>query len=463
MSIGISKQYFMYELKPALQLANMHADNVIKKRETSRLSRDRNLRRLSAGTQRVLGYIFMVLEFLFEGNHASDYRMVLTDRKRISLDENSTRMEEWKYRLAFWCLNLAAIFRQLSNDAHCMDTFASELGTKFPIRLEAKHVIGPQRVCIRAGKTFHNRWQATGTLAEIKKVKKVIIESKGASVEKLDYSVTNDGIDFPDHLCRAIVSIGIPYSSLKDTNMIEKRKYNDVRKLRGDNIFVASSGIYLMHSGTQKHWGAIILLDSRFTQESNVNRLSKWVRDMFVARENFNEFTYDLREFMEAQQSRKQSKVDDELTISAADTQHEGTPNAQTQGDVFSTDQDFISLLETPASMTPIASQNSEIVCTPPSYTAYGSHVRCKTCGMPVMHVVGEKKDVLRVSETSSEYIQSLMNDADSRSVQIYEIARPSKWKADNLAGGPIDCDLLPRITSVFWDRVDVLGFRPLL
>lgn len=59
---------------------------------------------------------------------------------------------------------------------------------------------------------------------------------------------------------------------------------------------------------------------------------------MFVARENFNEFTYDLREFMEAQQSRKQSKVDDELTISAADTQHEGTPNAQTQGDVFRTD-----------------------------------------------------------------------------------------------------------------------------
>lgn len=73
MSIGISKQYFMYELKPALQLANMHADNVIKKREISRLSRDRNpstnipeiqsnnglecedSRRLSAGTQRVLG------------------------------------------------------------------------------------------------------------------------------------------------------------------------------------------------------------------------------------------------------------------------------------------------------------------------------------------------------------------------------------------------------------------------
>lgn len=183
---------------------------------------------------------------------------------------------------------------------------------------------------------------------------------------------------------------------------------------------------------------------------------------MFVARENFNEFMYDLREFMEAQQSRKQSKVDDELAISAADTQHEGTPNAQTQGDVFRTDQDFISLLETPASMTPIASQNSEIVCTPPSYTAYGSHVHCKTCGMPVMHVVGEKKDVLRVSETSSEYIQSLMNDADSRSVQIYEIAQPSKWKADNLAGGPIDCDLLPRITSIFWDRVDMLGFRPL-
>lgn len=53
-------------------------------------------------------------------------------------------------------------------------------------------------------------------------------------MEKLDYSVTkyqryavngslylavfrgkvSEGIDFPDHLCRAIVSIGIPYSSM---------------------------------------------------------------------------------------------------------------------------------------------------------------------------------------------------------------------------------------------------------
>ncbi|ORZ33420.1 helicase C-terminal domain-domain-containing protein [Catenaria anguillulae PL171] len=58
---------------------------------------------------------------------------------------------EWHHKFALWCMNPAVTFRPLADSAHSiiltsgtlspMATFASELGTEFPIRLEADHVI----------------------------------------------------------------------------------------------------------------------------------------------------------------------------------------------------------------------------------------------------------------------------------------------------------------------------------
>lgn len=62
----------------------------------------------------------------------------------------------WKYTLHFWCLNPAAVFDDVRNDVRCiiltsgtlspLDTFQSELGAKFPITLEANHVIDASQV-----------------------------------------------------------------------------------------------------------------------------------------------------------------------------------------------------------------------------------------------------------------------------------------------------------------------------
>lgn len=61
-----------------------------------------------------------------------------------------------KYTLHFWCLNSALVFSDIKNSARSviltsgtlapMDSFQSELGTQFPIKLEANHVIDKEQV-----------------------------------------------------------------------------------------------------------------------------------------------------------------------------------------------------------------------------------------------------------------------------------------------------------------------------
>lgn len=143
------------------------------------------------------------------------------------------------------------------------------------------------------------------------------------------------------------------------------------------------------------------------------------------------------------------------------------SPSRQMEIGDFSTGGSFIPLIpetDTQASTTTIVTENSVLdEGTPRSYNVIGSHINCKVCGISILQVVQNQPDVLLLSEMSSEYMRSLSSNVDSSSrVQIYEITRPANWKMQSLIGGPIDCDVLPRITPIFWDRVDMLGFRPL-
>ncbi|GLE00638.1 hypothetical protein PINS_up009395 [Pythium insidiosum] len=67
----------------------------------------------------------------------------------------SSGSSEWEFKLCIWCLNAAVAFsdvvRQVrsviltSGTLSPMDSFAGELGTEFPIRLEASHVVDMRR------------------------------------------------------------------------------------------------------------------------------------------------------------------------------------------------------------------------------------------------------------------------------------------------------------------------------
>ncbi len=66
------------------------------------------------------------------------------------------RVMQWRHTLHFWCQNPAAVFLEIKEKARSvvltsgtlspMDTFQSELGTSFPIMLEANHVIDANQV-----------------------------------------------------------------------------------------------------------------------------------------------------------------------------------------------------------------------------------------------------------------------------------------------------------------------------
>lgn len=215
----------------------------------------------------------------------------------ISCAEPKDSRPVWNNTVSFLCLNPAAVFHELklcarsiiltSGTLSPMQSFQSELGTQFPITLEANHVIksnqcwvtsvgsGPTQIDLNSqyqnantynyqdemGKVLvnicenvpygvlcfvpsyllmeklYNRWQVTGLLTELNRIKVVICEPrKGDKLEKLmstyykaikkasgpDKNVggpsgalflavyrgkISEGLDFSDNNARAVVAV----------------------------------------------------------------------------------------------------------------------------------------------------------------------------------------------------------------------------------------------------------------
>ncbi|KAF9953954.1 Fanconi anemia group J protein [Mortierella alpina] len=162
----------------------------------------------------------------------------------------------------------------------------------------------------------------------------------------------SEGIDFTDSNCRAVLAVGIPFPHLKDLKIQLKKEYNDQQCLRqrqlrhlqlhgpqgagaqnalsnvnlqglnhttGTSANSASNAVTISQqmqitrtllSGSRwyeiqayraynqaigrcirhrKDWGAMVLLDSRFTMPNNQQNLSKWVRPLVKSFGNFEQ------------------------------------------------------------------------------------------------------------------------------------------------------------------------------
>ncbi|KAJ2430434.1 hypothetical protein GGF41_001000 [Coemansia sp. RSA 2531] len=189
------------------------------------------------------------------------------------------------------------------------------------------------------------RWKVTECLSEIEVHKRVFTEPQGGSKDEFDRLLTtyrdclsnnrppgcqpalrgaimfavyrgkvSEGIDFSDYYCRTVVNIGIPYPAFKDVKVILKRQYNDDRSTPNRNN--PSQGVLLNGSKWydiqafrainqalgrclrhKMDWGVIIMLESRFAQRWNVERLSKWVRQYMSVYRTFDEAKMDLEAF----------------------------------------------------------------------------------------------------------------------------------------------------------------------
>lgn len=116
----------------------------------------------------------------------------------------------------------------------------------------------------------------------------------------------SEGIDFTDGDCRAVIVIGIPYPSVKDLQINLKRAHNDeMRSLPGHESMLSGSSWYSKQAYRclnqaigrairhQKDYGAIILLDERYSNSDQIlfSQLSKWVKSAAEANNQTNPVT----------------------------------------------------------------------------------------------------------------------------------------------------------------------------
>ena len=123
----------------------------------------------------------------------------------------------------------------------------------------------------------------------LNKYKKASQSRNGAVFLAVHRGKLSEGIDFSDELCRGVILIGIPYPSHMDLKIIQKKGFNN-RKNKVSSDFISGNEWYEIQAFRSlnqaigrclRHrfdWGAILLIDSRYTYERNLAKISKWVR-----------------------------------------------------------------------------------------------------------------------------------------------------------------------------------------
>ncbi|ORZ14489.1 helicase C-terminal domain-domain-containing protein [Absidia repens] len=160
--IGVNTYILNSTLYPMLEYVCDHADCMRQNREdqTNGLSYQQSQQahrtHLSIKSIRLFEKLFLVFGFLLDDSRhdVDDYCMVLMERT----GESKRAGQNWQRKLGFWCLDPAVIFQGIAKKAHSViltsgtltpiGTFEAELGTDFPICLEAKHVIKPSQVMV---------------------------------------------------------------------------------------------------------------------------------------------------------------------------------------------------------------------------------------------------------------------------------------------------------------------------
>jgi len=92
----------------------------------------------------------------------------------------------------------------------------------------------------------------------------------------------SEGLDFADENARAVITVGIPFPSFKDIQVELKRKYNDSHaqsrnlltgaqwyEIQAYRALNQALGRCIRHVND---WGAIVLIDERFTKERSTKR-----------------------------------------------------------------------------------------------------------------------------------------------------------------------------------------------
>ncbi|XP_072043286.1 uncharacterized protein [Amphiura filiformis] len=210
-----------------------------------------------------------------------------------------------------------------------------------------------------------DRWQTTGTWDKLLEKKQIMMETRGGDKTEFDeqlrdyyqlikdceetnietQSVTgglffavcrgkvSEGMDFADNNARAVITIGIPFPSFKDTQVELKRQYNDNYSssrglLTGSEWYEIQAyralnqalGRCIRH---KMDWGALILVDERYNRNPKkyISGLSKWVRAKVYHHIHSRDAICSLSEFAQARLLKPCPEISDASTSSPQSTQ----------------------------------------------------------------------------------------------------------------------------------------------
>ncbi|CAH2052355.1 unnamed protein product, partial [Iphiclides podalirius] len=157
--------------------------------------------------------------------------------------------------------------------------------------------------------SLQKRWKETNIWQQLNELKHVFMESrnvkdhndimedyykcastsKGALLFAVYRGKVSEGMDFKDHQARAVITVGIPYPNTYDIAVKEKMSYND--RYAAERNLLSSSDWLLVQAYRalnqavgrcvrhRSDWGAVLMVDARFTNPYYTKHLSKWVRN----------------------------------------------------------------------------------------------------------------------------------------------------------------------------------------
>eukprot|EP01038_Epipyxis_sp_PR26KG_P012486 gene12486-16749_t len=272
---------------------------------------------LSSSTLLIIRNILNVFYYMFKNNksHANDFYIVIETNKSSYLSSSS----EWIFNI--WCMNPSIIFQEINEQTHSiilasgtlspLDSYSSELQTKFPVFVEANHVIDiKSQVFINIISTFQNilldsSFKNQESLSYQNALSQSIITLSRLSPgdkprsKAILFAVcrgkVSEGLNFSDNYARMVIVVGIPFPATHDKKVVLKKNNNNVNNkasLEGGCHFKGMSGEYWYKQQAfrainqaigrcirhKNDFGSIVLLDPRYKSDAHILQLSKWVR-----------------------------------------------------------------------------------------------------------------------------------------------------------------------------------------
>ncbi|KAJ3255165.1 hypothetical protein HK103_006534 [Boothiomyces macroporosus] len=129
------------------------------------------------------------------------------------------------------------------------------------------------------------------------------VKHSGAILFAVCRGKASEGIDFSDDHCRAVLICGIPFPALKDPKVELKKKILSINNRKGGDEWYSQQAYRAVNQAIgrvirhRKDYGAIILLDDRFSNATVQKNLPVWIRHHIEVVKEYGQLNTNLQRF----------------------------------------------------------------------------------------------------------------------------------------------------------------------